>query len=136
MAIYKRRGQKKSIINKVEGLSEESTTAEVFDKLDSSASKTEQFVAKYQNYIIGFIGFITFTILSYLAYINFIYEIQMGKHYVINMDVIWAILVIITYLVVDDKYVVVGSQLTKIVRERKGREKKHQLFSSLLHHRC
>ena len=51
MATYKRRGQKKSIINKVEGLSEESTTAEVFDKLDSSASKTEQFVAKYQNYI-------------------------------------------------------------------------------------
>jgi len=74
MATYKRRGQKKSIINKVEGLSEESTTAEVFDKLDSSASKTEQFVAKYQNYIIGFIGFITFTILSYLAYINFIFE--------------------------------------------------------------
>ena len=74
MAIYKRRGQKKSIINKVEGLSKESTTAEVFDKLDSSASKTEQFVAKYQNYIIGFIGFITFTILSYLAYINFIFE--------------------------------------------------------------
>ena len=74
MATYKRRGQKKSIINKVEGLSEESTTAEVFDKLDSSASKTEQFVAKYQNYIIGFIGLITFTILSYLAYINFIFQ--------------------------------------------------------------
>ncbi|MEE3035574.1 MAG: hypothetical protein VX325_06990 [Bacteroidota bacterium] len=74
MATYKKRGYKKSIISKVEGLSEESTTAEVFDKLDSSASKTEQFVAKYQNFIIGFIGFIALTILSYLAYINFIYE--------------------------------------------------------------
>ena len=72
MATYKKRGYKKSIISKVEGLSEESTTAEVFDKLDSSASKTEQFVAKYQNFIIGFIGFIALTILSYLAYINFI----------------------------------------------------------------
>ena len=74
MATYKKRGYKKSIINKVEGLSEESTTAEVFDKLDSSASKTEQFVAKYQNYIISFIGIIALTILSYLAYINFIFE--------------------------------------------------------------
>ena len=74
MATYKKRGYKKSIINKVEGLSEESTTAEVFDKLDSSASKTEQFVAKYQNYIISFIGFIALTILSYLAYINFVFE--------------------------------------------------------------
>ena len=72
MATYKRRGYKKSIINKVEGLSEESTTAEVFDTLDSSASKTEQLVAKYQNYIIGSIGLIAFTILSYLAYINFV----------------------------------------------------------------
>ena len=74
MATYKKRGYKKSIINKVEGLSEESTTAEVFDKLDSSASKTEQFVAKYQNYIISFIGVVALTILSYLAYINFVFE--------------------------------------------------------------
>ena len=74
MATYKRRGYKKSIINKVDGLSEESTTAEVFDTLDSSASKTEQLVAKYQNYIIGSIGLIAITILSYLAYINFVFE--------------------------------------------------------------
>ena len=69
MATYKRRGQKKSIVNKVEGLSEESTTAEVFDKLDSSASKTEQFVAKYQNYIIGFIEYNFHLHLLFLCYL-------------------------------------------------------------------
>ena len=47
-------------------------------------------------------------------------------HY-IGDTVHFSILVIITYLVVDDKYVVVGSQLTKIVRERKGREAGRQI---------
>ena len=49
-------------------------------------------------------------------------------HY-IGDTVHFSILVIITYLIVDDKYedVVVGSQLTKIVRERKGREAGRQI---------
>lgn len=74
MATYKKRGYKKSGLNKNEGFLEESTTAEVFDRLDSSASKTEEWVAKYQNFILIFIGSIALIVLSYLGYRNFIYK--------------------------------------------------------------
>ena len=56
MATYKRRGYKKSITSsKEDNLVEESKTAEVFEKLDDTASKTEKWVSKYQNIILGFI---------------------------------------------------------------------------------
>lgn len=75
MATYKKRGHKPK--NKKEELLQEqhdSTTAEVFSTLDESASKTEAWVSKNQNYILGVIGVIAVGVLGYLAYDNFVQE--------------------------------------------------------------
>jgi len=50
----------------------DSTTAEVFNTLDESASKTEEWVQKNQNYILGVIGVIAVGVLAYLGYHQFI----------------------------------------------------------------
>ncbi len=69
MATYKKRGAKKSMAKpQVEEQAVESTTAEVFESLDTSASKTEEFVANNQNIILSLIGTITLVVLGYLAY--------------------------------------------------------------------
>ncbi len=73
MATYKKRGYKPK--NKAEGAQieeMESTTAEVFSTLDESASKTEAWVQKNQNYILGVIGAVAVGVLAYLAYNQFI----------------------------------------------------------------
>ena len=73
MATYKRRGYKPK--NKAERRSSEvdkSTTAEVFSTLDESASRSEQWVAKNQNYILGVIGVVAVEVLGYLAYNQFV----------------------------------------------------------------
>lgn len=73
MATYKKRGYKPK--NKVEEEQldvQESATAEVFSTLDESASKTEEWVSKNQNYILGVIGVIAVGLLGYLAYIQFV----------------------------------------------------------------
>ena len=73
MATYKKRGFKPK--NKAEGQKfdgRESTTAEVFSTLDEGASKTEEWVSKNQNYILGVIGVIAVAVLGYLAYNQFI----------------------------------------------------------------
>lgn len=73
MATYKKRGFKPK--NKAEEQKfneQESTTAEVFSTLDESASKTEEWVSKNQNYILGVIGVIAVAVLGYLAYGQFI----------------------------------------------------------------
>ncbi len=73
MATYKKRGFKPK--NKVEEqlLDEQgSTTAEVFSTLDESASKSEEWVSKNQNYILGVIGVIAVGVLGYLAYMQFV----------------------------------------------------------------
>lgn len=73
MATYKKRGYKPK--NKVEKEIEEiegSTTAEVFSTLDESASKTEAWVSKNQNIILGVIGAIALGVLGYLAFTEFI----------------------------------------------------------------
>ncbi|MBM1106694.1 tetratricopeptide repeat protein [Aurantibacter crassamenti] len=73
MATYKKRGDKPK--NKVEEQqldTQESTTAEVFSTLDESASRTEAWVAKNQNYILGIIGVIAVGVLGYLAYNQFV----------------------------------------------------------------
>lgn len=73
MATYKKRGAKKSIAKpQVEEQVVESTTAEVFESLDSSASKTEEFVANNQNIILSLIGAITVVVLGYLAYDTYV----------------------------------------------------------------
>ncbi len=73
MATYKKRGFKPKNKAEQQKLNEqESTTAEVFSTLDESASKTEEWVSRNQNYILGVIGVIAVAVLSYLAYNQFI----------------------------------------------------------------
>ena len=73
MATYKKRGGKKSISSKKDvDIVEESTTAEVFETLDNTASKTEEWVVKYQNLILVAIGSVAIIVLCYLGYQNFI----------------------------------------------------------------
>ena len=75
MATYKKRGYKpKNKAEEHELNVQDSTTAEVFSTLDSSASKTEQWVARNQNYILGIIGVIAVGVLAYLGYQQFIQE--------------------------------------------------------------
>ena len=75
MATYKKRGYKPK--NKAEEREMDvkgSATAEVFSTLDESASKSEQWVSKNQNYILGTIAAIAIVVLGYLAYNQFILE--------------------------------------------------------------
>ena len=73
MATYKKRGYKpKSKEERRDAKMEKSTTAEVFSTLDESASRSEQWVAKNQNYILGVIGVIAIGVLGYLAYFQFV----------------------------------------------------------------
>lgn len=75
MATYKKRGYKPS--NKEErkkSVEEESTTAEVFNTLDESASKTETWVADNQKYIYIIVGIAIVVVLGYLGYNRFIQE--------------------------------------------------------------
>jgi tetratricopeptide (TPR) repeat protein len=76
MATYNKRGGKK-FKSKKKGLNNEeieSTTAEVFESLDTGASKTENFVSKYQNLIITSVVLVTISVFFYLAYNTFILE--------------------------------------------------------------
>lgn len=73
MATYKKRGYKpKNKAEERELESQKSATAEVFSSLDESASRSEQWVARNQNYILGVIGVIAIAVLGYLAYNQFI----------------------------------------------------------------
>lgn len=73
MATYKKRGYKpKSKKEEAQVQVENSTTAEVFSSLDESASKTEAWVSKNQNYILGGIIAVAIGVLGYLAYNQFV----------------------------------------------------------------
>lgn len=75
MATYKKRGYKpKTEAEKTEALEDNSTTAEVFNTLDESASKTEEWAVKNQNYIIGAVAVIAVVALGYLGYSKFVAE--------------------------------------------------------------
>ena len=75
MATYKKRGNKKSIKSKsAQSIKNNSSTAEVFETLDVTASKTETIVARYQNHILFFMGLVVLISLTYLAYEKFIGE--------------------------------------------------------------
>lgn len=75
MATYKKRGHKpKTKKEKVEAIEDNSTTAEVFNTLDESASKTEEWVIKNQNYIFGFVGVVALVVLAIMGYNRFIAE--------------------------------------------------------------
>lgn len=73
MATYKKRGYKpKNKAEQSQAQVENSTTAEVFSTLDESASKTEAWVSKNQNYILGGIITVAVAVLGYLAYTQFV----------------------------------------------------------------
>ncbi len=75
MATYKKRGYKpKSKAEEVEQIEDNSTTAEVFNTLDEGASRTEEWVAANQKYILGAVGIIAIVILGYLGFQKFIQE--------------------------------------------------------------
>ena len=73
MATYKKRGYKPKTKAEVEHVVEEnSTTAEVFNTLDETASKTEDWVIKNQKYIFIIIGAVAAVVLGYLGYNEFL----------------------------------------------------------------
>lgn len=73
MATYKKRGYKpKTKAEKQEVLEDGSATAEVFKSLDEGASKTEAWIEKNQNLILGIVGAIALVVLGYLAYQEFV----------------------------------------------------------------
>ncbi len=75
MATYKKRGFKpKTKEEKTEALEANSTTAEVFNTLDESASKTEEWAVRNQNYIIGGIAAVAVVVLGFLGYTKFVAE--------------------------------------------------------------
>jgi tetratricopeptide (TPR) repeat protein len=81
MATYSKRGYKtpkeRAENDTVEDMKmdeKDSATAGVFTTLDETASKTEAFVAKNQNYIIGIVGAVALVTIGYLAYQKFIAE--------------------------------------------------------------
>ena len=73
MATYKKRGYKPKSKKEREQIEElESTTAEVFNTLDESASRTEEWVAKNQRYILIGIGVVALAVLGFLGYKEYI----------------------------------------------------------------
>jgi len=73
MATYKKRGDKVKKANKV-NLEDQSTTAEVFNTLDETASRSEQWIEKNQKVIFTGLIAIAVIILGYLAYNKYILE--------------------------------------------------------------
>ncbi|WPR72963.1 hypothetical protein SLW70_07540 [Flavobacterium sp. NG2] len=81
MATYNKRGYKTPKEKEVKDVAEDvmidekdSTTAEVFSKLDETASITEDWVAKNQKIIIGFVGAVALFTVGYLVFQKFISE--------------------------------------------------------------
>ena len=73
MATYNKRGYKPKTKEEIQhNIEEGSTTAEVFNTLDETASKTEAFVEKNQKYIFVIIGIVAVFVLGSLAYKEFI----------------------------------------------------------------
>ncbi|MAL60289.1 MAG: hypothetical protein CMC14_09590 [Flavobacteriaceae bacterium] len=75
MATYKKRGYKpKTKAEKESQIEQESTTAEVFNTLDETASKTEAWVEKNQKIIFGLVAVVAIGVLGYISYQKFIVE--------------------------------------------------------------
>lgn len=73
MATYNKRGYKpKTKAEKEQNIEEGSTTAEVFNTLDESASRTEAFIAKNQKYIFIIVGVVAAAVLGSLAYKEYV----------------------------------------------------------------
>ena len=78
MATYKKRGYKPKAVKEkgenLDALEQESTTAEVFNTLDESANKAEDFVARNQKGIFVIVGLAALVALAYLGYKKYIAE--------------------------------------------------------------
>lgn len=85
MATYNKRGYKapkekeeKVDANFIEDTpnvdAKDSTTAKAFDALDETASRTEEWVARNQKYIIGFIAAVALVTIGYLSYQKFVVQ--------------------------------------------------------------
>jgi tetratricopeptide (TPR) repeat protein len=83
MATYNKRGYKapkekeekdSTFIEDVKVDEKDSTTAGVFNSLDQTASKTEEWVARNQKYIFGVVAAIALVTVSYLMYQKFIVQ--------------------------------------------------------------
>ena len=84
MATYNKRGYKtpkpeeakvENEFDEVEAIDvKDSTTAEVFDTLDKSASRTEEWVANNQKVLLGIVGAIAIGTLGYLLFNRFVVE--------------------------------------------------------------
>ena len=72
MATYKKKYKAKNKAEKEQNIEDGSTTAEVFKRIDETASKTEAFVAKNQKYIFIIIGIVAVVVLGSLAYKEYI----------------------------------------------------------------
>lgn len=72
MATYKKKYKAKTKGEKEQDIEEGSTTAEVFNTLDETASKTEAFVEKNQKYIFIIIGVVALVVLGSLGYKEYI----------------------------------------------------------------
>jgi predicted negative regulator of RcsB-dependent stress response len=84
MATYNKRGyrepkekepkEKLDLVDELQEDAGDSTTAEVFSKLDETANKTEEWVARNQRYIIGFLVAVAVVTIGYLLYQKFVAE--------------------------------------------------------------
>ena len=82
MATYNKRGYKapkpkedkidNEYIDNVAIDEKDSTTAEVFNSLDETASRTEDFVARNQKLILGIVGAIAIAAIAYTLYVKFV----------------------------------------------------------------
>ena len=76
MATYKKRGGKPSTKAELEtSIEDGSTTAEVFNTLDESASRTEEWVIKNQKYIFIIVGLAAVLVLGFLGFSKYIQKI-------------------------------------------------------------
>ena len=73
MATFNRRGYKNTKTNQAKN-GDKSQTAEVFESLDSTANKSEQWILKNQNIIFTIIAVVSISVLSYLGYERLISE--------------------------------------------------------------
>tara|TARA_B100000809_G_scaffold266932_1_gene333235 strand:+ start:23154 stop:23921 length:768 start_codon:yes stop_codon:yes gene_type:complete len=74
MATYKKKGQKKVKNAPVDKIEDESTTAEVLKNLEETASKSEQWIEKYQKPLFTGLVVIVVVILGYISYNSYIIE--------------------------------------------------------------
>src|SRR5690606_31587613 len=73
MATYNKRGNRPKTKEELDqNIEQGSTTAEVFNTLDKTASRTEVFVLSNQKYIFIAIGLIAAVVLGYLGYKEFV----------------------------------------------------------------